>query len=167
MYGIVVEVFFKNPKPDYTTMLVFSPHHLPRIFDALIVEYRPTCCDITPASTLYMLTRFACLTCDQEWIEELVDGATHEIEETLFVSGCLSIVRSYLIIDHQRQPDNITALVFWLHNVTIWLHFVQCDRAISDSCEIIGTFDLLEDLVNSAYGKKRTRVRHISTQPTF
>lgn len=67
-------------------MLVFSPHHLPQIFDALIVDYRPSYRDITPASTLYMLTRFACLTCDQEWLEELVDGATHEIEETLFVS---------------------------------------------------------------------------------
>ncbi|KAK2461987.1 hypothetical protein APHAL10511_006450 [Amanita phalloides] len=123
-----------SPMPDYTTMLVFSPHTLPKIFDALIVDYQPTFRDITPASTLYMLTRFACLTCDQDWLEELVDGATREIEDTLF-----------------RHPENITSLIFWLHNATIWLHFVQCDRAVSGACEAIGTFDLLEDLVNSAY----------------
>ncbi|PFH50797.1 hypothetical protein AMATHDRAFT_60449 [Amanita thiersii Skay4041] len=123
-----------TPIPDYTSMLVFSPPALPTIFDSLINNYQPTFHDTTPASTLYMLTRFACLTCDQEWLEELVDGATREIEELLF-----------------RQPEDIAVLIFWLHNVTIWLHFVQCDRAISDPCEVIGTFDLLEDLVNSAY----------------
>ncbi|KAF8632573.1 hypothetical protein AX15_001783 [Amanita polypyramis BW_CC] len=123
-----------TPIPDYTTMLVFSPQTLPKIFDSLIVDYWPSFRDITPASTLYMLTRFACLTCDQDWLEELVDGATHEIEDMLF-----------------RQPENITLLIFWLHNVTIWLHFVQCDRTIGDPCELIGMFDLLEDLINSAY----------------
>ena len=80
-------------------MLVFSPHYLPQIFDALIVDYRPICRDITPASTLYMLTRFACLTCDQEWLEELVDGATHEIEEVLFVSLRLEIIFSCLTVN--------------------------------------------------------------------
>ncbi|KAF8640500.1 hypothetical protein AX17_000162 [Amanita inopinata Kibby_2008] len=123
-----------TPTPDYTTMLVFAPHNLPRIYDTVINNYQPSFRDTTPANTLYMLTRFACLTCDQEWLEELIDGATHEIEELLF-----------------RQPENIALLIFWIHNITTWLHFVQCDRAISETCEVIGTFDLLEDLVNSAY----------------
>ncbi|KAM6498026.1 DIL domain containing protein [Amanita muscaria] len=123
-----------TPSLDYTTMLVFSPDTLPNIFDSLIVRYPPYFRDITPASTLYMLTRFACLTCDQDWLEELVDGATHEIEDLLF-----------------RHPDSITSLVFWLHNVTIWLHLVQCDHAINNTCEMVGTIDLLEDLINTAY----------------
>jgi hypothetical protein len=38
-----------------------------------------------PANALYMLARFACLTCDSSWLEDLILGATDAIEETFFV----------------------------------------------------------------------------------
>ena len=66
-------------------MLVFSPALLPQIFDSLIINYRPTYKDATPANTLYMLARFACLTCDHLWLEDLINGATDAIEDTFFV----------------------------------------------------------------------------------
>lgn len=66
-------------------MLVFSPPALPHIFDALITNYQPKLRDATPANTLYLLARFACLTCDHTWLEDLIMGATDTIEETFFV----------------------------------------------------------------------------------
>lgn len=66
-------------------MLVFSPDLLPQIFDSLITNYPLTFKDPTPANTLYMLARFACLTCDHTWLEDLIIGATDSIEETFFV----------------------------------------------------------------------------------
>ncbi len=67
-------------------MLVFSPATLPKILDSLIANYRPRFKDATPANTLYMLARFAALTCDHNWLEDLLIGATDAIEETFFVS---------------------------------------------------------------------------------
>lgn len=61
-------------------MLVFSPPALPQIFDSLIVNFQPTLHNSTPANTLYMLARFACLTCDHTWLEDLIIGATDVIE---------------------------------------------------------------------------------------
>jgi len=73
-------------------MLVFSPEGLPQIFDSLITNYRPTFKDATPANTLYMLARFAALTCDHTWLEDLIIGATDAIEETFFVCVCLHLL---------------------------------------------------------------------------
>ena len=67
-------------------MLVFSPGTLPGILDSLITIYQPSSRDSTPANALYMLARFACLTCDHTWLEELVMGATDAIEDAAFVS---------------------------------------------------------------------------------
>jgi hypothetical protein len=67
-------------------MLAFSPATLPRIFDSLITNYRPRFKDATPAKSLYMLARFAALTCDYTWLEDLLVGAADAIEETFFVS---------------------------------------------------------------------------------
>ncbi len=66
-------------------MLVFSPLALPQIFDSLITNFQPSLRDATPANTLYMLARFACLTCDHTWLEDLIIGATDAIEDTFFV----------------------------------------------------------------------------------
>jgi len=71
-------------------MLVFSPASLPQIFDSLITNYRPRFKDATPANTLYMLARFAALTCDYTWLEDLLVGAADAIEETFFVGFMLS-----------------------------------------------------------------------------
>ncbi|KAF8898830.1 DIL domain-containing protein [Infundibulicybe gibba] len=123
-----------TPLPDYSTMLVFSPPSLPHIFDSLITNYRPSLRDTTPANTLYMLARFACLICDHTWLEDLIIGATDTIEETFF-----------------NQADDITSLVFWLYNTTIWLHLLQCDNSINEACEILGSFELIEEVINSVF----------------
>lgn len=70
-------------------MLVFSPPALPEIFDSLIINFQPSLRNSQPANTLYLLTRFACLTCDQAWLEDLVMGAADAIEDTFFVSADL------------------------------------------------------------------------------
>lgn len=66
-------------------MLVFSPASLPRLFDTLITNFRPSVRNSEPANALYMLARFACLACDHTWVEELVMGATDAIEDVAFV----------------------------------------------------------------------------------
>lgn len=70
-------------------MLVFSPASLPGILDSLITNFQPSMRNSTPANALYMLSRFACLTCDHTWLEELVMNATDAIEDTAFVSVIL------------------------------------------------------------------------------
>lgn len=67
-------------------MLVFSPPELPHIFESLITNYSPKFRDANPANTLYMLARFAGLTCDHTWLEDLIIGAADTIEATFFVS---------------------------------------------------------------------------------
>ena len=66
-------------------MLVFSPRTLPDIFRSLIIDFTPSMRNTEPAKALYMLARFACLTCDSSWLEDLIIGATDAIEETFFV----------------------------------------------------------------------------------
>ena len=61
-------------------MLVYSPAALPDIFQTLITDYRPTLRNAEPAKVLYMLTRFACIHCDHNWVEDLVIGATDTME---------------------------------------------------------------------------------------
>ncbi|KAG1864289.1 DIL domain-containing protein [Suillus subalutaceus] len=87
-----------------------------------------------PAITLYLMARFACLTCDQTWLEDLVLGATDAIEEKFF-----------------SRSEDITCLVFCLYNATIWLHLMQCDNAINEGCEMLGSFELLEQVINSVF----------------
>ncbi len=75
----------KTPSLHYTSMLVFSPRTLPDIFRSLIIDFTPSMRSTEPANALYMLARFACLTCDSSWLEDLIIGATDAIEETFFV----------------------------------------------------------------------------------
>ena len=71
-------------------MLVFAPHSLPDIFQTLIIDFKPRIKNAEPANALYMLARFACLNCDDNWLEDLIIGATDAIEETFFVSVTVS-----------------------------------------------------------------------------
>ena len=66
-------------------MLVFSPPALDDVFRSLITNFQPSLRNSEPASALYMLARFACLNCDNIWLEDLIIGATDSIEETFFV----------------------------------------------------------------------------------
>ncbi|KAJ6519737.1 DIL domain-containing protein [Mycena sanguinolenta] len=123
-----------TPPPDYASMLVFSPPTLPHIFESLITNFQPSFRDSQPANTLYMLARFACLTCDHTWLEDLIIGATDAIEETFF-----------------ERADDVTCLVFWLRNTTIWLHLLRCDNSINEACEMLGSFELIEEVINSVF----------------
>ena len=68
-------------------MLAFSPQWLPEIFQSLITNFPITVRNSEPANALYMLARFACLYCDQTWLEDLIIEATDAIEDTFFVRG--------------------------------------------------------------------------------
>lgn len=123
-----------TPSPDYTTMLVFAPHSLPDIFQTLITDFKPRMKNAEPANALYMLSRFACLNCDDHWLEDLVIGATDAIEDTFFNRG-----------------EDLSCLVFWLYNVTVWLHLMRCDEALKETCEMLGSYTLIEEILNSVF----------------
>ncbi|KAI0274770.1 DIL domain-containing protein [Gloeopeniophorella convolvens] len=123
-----------TPAPQYTSMLVFSPPALPYVFQSLITNFTPSMRNTEPATALYMLARFACLTCDSSWLEDLIIGATDAIEETFF-----------------NRSEDFPTLVFWLHNATVWLHLMRCDNSINETCEILGSFVLIEEIVNSVF----------------
>ncbi|KAH9968881.1 DIL domain-containing protein [Russula dissimulans] len=123
-----------TPSFHYTSMLVFSPPALPQIFQSLIINFTPSMRNSEPANVLYMLARFACLTCDSSWLEDLIIGATDAIEETFF-----------------SRSEDLPCLVFWLHNTTVWLHLMRCDNSINEACELLGSFILIEEVINSVF----------------
>lgn len=94
---LLSDVALQTPPLDFTSMLVFSPPALPYIFHSLIKNFPPSLGNSEPANSLYLLSRFACLTCDHTWLEDLIMGATDAIEETFFVGLCLHRPRASLI----------------------------------------------------------------------
>ncbi|KAI5983920.1 hypothetical protein EDD15DRAFT_2533523 [Pisolithus albus] len=123
-----------TPSLDFTSMLAWSPQDLHDIFEAIITNFRITARNTEPANVLYLMARFACLMCDSTWLEDLIIGATDVIEEKFF-----------------NNSEDITCLIFWLHNVTTWLHLMHCDNSVNEACEMLGSFELLEQLVNSVF----------------
>jgi hypothetical protein len=132
-------------------MLVFSPRTLPDIFRSLIIDFTPSMRNTEPANALYMLARFACLTCDSSWLEDLIIGATDAIEETFFRMDVPATQISKLKLDQSRSED-FPCLVFWLCNTTVWLHLMRCDNSINEACELLGSFVLVEEVINSVFG---------------
>ena len=103
-------------------MLVFSPMALPHIYQSLITDFRPSLRNAEPANALYMLTRFACLSCDDNWVEDLIIGATDAIEDVFFVSDRAShrargIILSGLCADPCRRSDLPDILVVQHHRL--------------------------------------------------
>lgn len=123
-----------TPSLQYTSMLVFSPRTLPDILRSLIIDFTPSMRNTEPANALYMLARFACLTCDSSWLEDLIIGATDAIEDTFF-----------------SRSEDFPCLVFWLCNTTVWLHLMRCDNSINEACELLGSFVLVEEVINSVF----------------
>ncbi|KAH9974958.1 hypothetical protein BGW80DRAFT_1457911 [Lactifluus volemus] len=124
----------KTPSPHYSSMLVFSPPALPDVFQTLIINFTPSMRNSEPANALFMLARFACLTCDSSWLEDLIIGATDAIEDTFF-----------------SRSEDLPCLVFWLYNTTAWLHLMRCDNSINETCELLGSFVLIEEVINSVF----------------
>ena len=52
----------------------------------------------------------------------------------------------------QSQSEDIPCLVFWLCNTTVWLHLMRCDNSINEACELLGSFVLVEEVINSVFG---------------
>src|ERR1700722_12949615 len=99
-------------------MLAYSPLSLPDIFESLIINFPPTLRNAEPANALYILARFACLTCDYTWLEDLIIGATEAIEECFFVSS----YRLFLILALSRRcRADLTISHVWYSGYTIRL----------------------------------------------
>ena len=98
---MVSQIELQTPSPDFSTMLVFSPMDLPNIFQTLITDFRPALRNTEPANALYMLTRFACLNCDDNWVEDLIIGATDAIEDVFFVSCCTSRRKHVVVLSNR------------------------------------------------------------------
>jgi len=84
-------------------MLAFSPPWLPEIFQSLITNFPIAVRNSEPANALYLLTRFACLYCDQTWLEDLIIEATDAIEDTFFVRNFSLMLLAWLLIFRVTQ----------------------------------------------------------------
>lgn len=58
----------------------------------------------------------------------------------------------------QNRADDPATLIFWLYNTTIWLHLMRCDKAVNETLEMLGSFTLIEEILNSDFGKPNVRV---------
>ncbi|KAH7104310.1 hypothetical protein BKA62DRAFT_821886 [Auriculariales sp. MPI-PUGE-AT-0066] len=117
-----------DPAPhDFAAMLVFSPSSLPYILHSLITTQKPVLRSSEPAKALHMLARFAC-------ISTVIVGAVDKIEEVVY-----------------NQPDDVASLAFWLCNTTTILHLLRTDPDVAETCDILGLFVLLEELLNAIY----------------
>lgn len=106
--------WLQTPPKDLGSMLAFSPPWLPEIFQSLITNFPITACNSEPANALYLLARFACLYCDQTWLEELVIEATDTIEDTFFVRRFSPMPSVWFLILPKNRPDDLPCLVFWV-----------------------------------------------------
>ncbi len=72
-------------------MLVFSPESLPSILQSIIMNTGPAIHPVTqrsaPANAIYLLSRFACLHCDESWFDMLITSAVDRIEGAVYVSA--------------------------------------------------------------------------------
>jgi hypothetical protein len=104
----------ETPKLDFTSMLAWSPQELSHIFDAVITTSHTSVRNSQPAITLYLMARFACLTCDQTWLEDLVLGATDAIEEKFFVCILVTFLLSPLI-QSLRAVQKILLVLYFVY----------------------------------------------------
>lgn len=83
-------------------MLAWSPQDLDNIFNAVITNAQVSTRNAQPANVLYLMARFACLTCDATWLEDLILGATDVIEERFFVRFFLKLPSR--LLDVHSEP---------------------------------------------------------------
>ncbi|KAF8344223.1 DIL domain-containing protein [Cantharellus anzutake] len=130
-----------TPPKDCTSFLAFSPDSVPSILQSVIVDADPAIHPITtrsaPANAIYLLSRFACLYCDELWFDTLITSAVDRIEQVVY--------------NRPDRHEDMAHLTFWLYNSTILLHLLRCDRDLHDMCESLDLYSLLEELVNAIY----------------
>jgi hypothetical protein len=93
-------------------MLAWSPQELSHIFDSVIRTSHASVRNSQPAITLYLMARFACLTCDQTWLEDLILGATDAIEEKFFVCILVNFMLLLLIQSFRTVPKILLVSCF-------------------------------------------------------
>ena len=101
---------------------------------------------LEPAKALHLLARFACISCDHTWLEDVVVGAVDKIEELVY-----------------QHPDDVPGLGFWLCNTTVLIHLLRTDPDVAETCDILGLFILLEELLNAIYGEPRQSVKYMTS----
>jgi len=143
--------FQQSPSTSFTTMLVFSPATLSDILDSITYRAVPSLRCSEPARALYLLARFACLACDDTWLEDLMGGAFDRIERLVFV--CVSQSIFLPLTRLQAKPDDIMLQTFWLYNTTALLHFLRCDTTVAEICDLLDLFSLLEGVIRAIYGQ--------------
>ena len=114
----------KTPSLQYSNMLVFSPPALPEIFQSLIINFTPSMRNSEPANVLYMLARFACLTCDSSWLEDLILGATDAIEETFFVREFVDL--SFFSLMHDIRVNQKISPASYSGYITPLYGYISC-----------------------------------------
>jgi len=58
----------------------------------------------------------------------------------------------FIQLAFQSRSEELSYLVFWLYNATIWLHLLECDNSIREACEMLDSFELIEEAINSVFG---------------
>ena len=55
-------------------------------------------------------------------------------------------------IGWQAHAEDPVCLIFWLYNTTVWMHLMGCDDDIKDTLHELGSFELIEEILNSVLG---------------
>ncbi|TIB10117.1 hypothetical protein E3P92_03274 [Wallemia ichthyophaga] len=117
-------------------MLIINPDTLQLAIDALLAlpsHPRPIAYASAPASALFLWQRYATHYGDPggELSSLIFDHAVENIEQRASAAA-----------------DNLPALAFWLHNVTLWLYFIGADGTL---CEFHDMQAILADLLNEIH----------------
>jgi hypothetical protein len=43
-------------------------------------------------------------------------------------------------------------LAFWLYNLTLLLHFLECDKTLSEVLDLLGALEAVDELINAVFG---------------
>ncbi|BEI81177.1 hypothetical protein CcaverHIS002_0203370 [Cutaneotrichosporon cavernicola] len=120
------------------SLLVFSLHQLPVLFDVFITSYRPVCKPrarrALPANALFLYARFAHYRCDAAWLEELLWGAVEAIEGVVY-----------------GKSEDLASLAFWEYNITLLLYLLRSDADLAEACADADLLVNFEELINAIH----------------
>lgn len=65
---------------------------------------------------------------------------------------CRAWFSGYVAQISHRRPAAHGGCASQLYNTTLWLHLMKCDKSISQDCEALGSFEMIEEVINSVFG---------------